>query len=162
MSRNCKIIFVLPPTPSFMCRSHWQSIFSFYLSSLPWSALHQSILVVKLNREAWRMNINYPNFLPPSNLIFSENIIGCLHHCFGNNTPVWRYFLVTFLFFDIHLIFLSFVGCQPDETAKISNKSLLQFTRDTVSTRFIVPFNRHRLHRLWYDSFPEQIWLIKP
>lgn len=93
-----------------------------------------------------------------SNSKFSRGIIG-VHHCFGNNTPILKSSpLVTFLLSDVHLIFLSFVGRQPNETAKIFNESLIQFTRDPFSTIFI-PFSRCRLHRLWYESFSEQNWI---
>lgn len=90
-----------------------------------------------------------------SNLNFQEALL----ECFGDNTPVLKPSpFVTFLFSDIHLTFLPFVGQQPNETAKILNENVLQFTRDTFGTNFI-PFNRCRLHRLWYDPFSEQTWI---
>lgn len=155
-----KFLFGFPAPTSYTDHSDRVSS-AVNTSSLPPSILYWSILDVKLNREAWGVG-QKSSWLPPATfpaLNSQKTLLEC-HHCFGNNTPVLKsYPLVFVLLFDIHLIFPSFVGCQPDETAKIFNKSLLQFTRDTFSTSSVVPFNGCGFHKLWYDSFCEPNWI---
>ncbi|KAI4580067.1 hypothetical protein MJT46_001435 [Ovis ammon polii x Ovis aries] len=59
---------------------------------------------------------------------------------------------------DISQVVGVLAGQQPNETAKILNENVLQFTRDTFGTNFI-PFNRCRLHRLCL--LPENISMFQ-
>lgn len=85
-------------------------------------------------------------------LEFSRGIIGVFWWQYPSFKP-----FVTFLLWHSSN-FPSFCRPAAKWNSKNTHENVLQFTRDTFGTNFI-PFNRCRLHRLWYDPFSEQTWI---